>query len=212
MSYNSQVEKLEIAEYGRNVQNLILYAKSIAEDEKRQQVIEQIVDLMQQMHPYNKNIAEYREKLWKHVFRIAQYDLNVKPPSGEIPDAEDGKTVPEKLEYPTFESRYRHYGHNVQTLVKKAAQMENGPKKEEFIRIIGSYMKLAYRTWNRDHYVSDEIIKGDLEKLAKGMLQIDEGMALDFLTSVPRKRPKQSQKSSGRRDYKKNNRSRKRRN
>ena len=45
--------------------------------------------------------------------------------------------------------------------------------------IIASYMKLAYRTWNREHYVNDEIIKGDLEKLSEGALVLGEDEVID---------------------------------
>ena len=40
-------------------------------------------------------------------------------------------------------------------------------------------MKLAYRTWNRDHYVNDEIIKGDLKKLSEGALELGDDEVID---------------------------------
>ena len=63
------------------------------------------------------------------------------------------------IPYPVSEARYRHYGHNVQVLIKKALEMEPGEKQDGFVRTIGSYMKLAYRTWNKEHFVSDDVIK-----------------------------------------------------
>ena len=60
--------------------------------------------------------------------------------------------------------------------------MEPGPKRDGFVAVIGSYMKLAYRTWNKDHYVSDEVIKNDLEKLSDGGLQLNANASLDNLS------------------------------
>lgn len=198
MDYNSQSELLVIAEYGRNIQNLINYAKSIEDDELRQKFVERIIDLMQQMHPYNKNIAEYREKLWKHVFHIADYDLKVLPDNGIIPEQAEEKKKPEVLSYPEHETRFRHYGHNVQTLIKKAIEMEDGPKKKEFVKVLASYMKLAYRTWNAEHYVNDETIKSDLELLSDGKVKVDDDISIDYLSKGSPKRRKTNTKQHGR--------------
>ena len=60
--------------------------------------------------------------------------------------------------------------------------MEEGPKKEGFVQVIGSYMKLAYKTWNREHYVSDDTIIEDLEHLSGGKLKVMEDASLDNLS------------------------------
>jgi hypothetical protein len=182
MEYNSKKEELIIPEYGRNIQAMIRYARELPNRAERQAFIEEIVILMMQMHPQNRNLEDYRDKMWKHVFRIAEYNLDVVPPNGEIPRPEDSRKKPEKVPYPTKETKFRHYGHNVQRLVAKALQMEEGPKKEGFVQVIGSYMKLAYKTWNREHYVSDDIIIDDLEHLSGGKLKLLEDASLDNLS------------------------------
>jgi len=195
MEYNSQKEHMVISEYGRNIQNLIAYAKTIEKDEERQEFAEQVVNLMQQINPQSKNVAEYKLKLWSHFFRIADYDINVKHPSGVQPLKSDEVIKPQKVEYPTKEKEFRHYGHNVRLLIEKAIGMEEGPIKEGFVENIASYMKLAYRTWNPEHYVSDEIILNDLKLLSNGKLEVSENSSLDTLTSAVRKRRKPSSHS-----------------
>ena len=180
MEYNSQRELLIIPEYGRNVQRLILHGKDIEDPEERQEFIEKVVLLMQQMHPQNRNIEDYKERLWKHVFRIAEYDLDVSPPSGIIPTPEDYKKKPEKIAYPSSEAKFRHYGNNVQQLINKALEMEESPKLQGFIKVIGSYMKLAYKTWNREHFVSDEVIRENLLTLSNGKLTLPEDTSIDL--------------------------------
>lgn len=194
MEYNSQKENLEIPEYGRNIQMLIKHALTIEDPEYRQAFVEQVVELMLQMSPHNRNFEEQRLKLWHHIFRITDYKIDVTPPNGEKPGPESKYKKPERVKYPEKTATYRHYGHNVQELIKKALTLEEGPKRDGFIAVIGSYMKLAYKTWIKEHYVSDEIIKADLEKLSGGKLRIPDGVFLDNL--APKKRSKKRSSSS----------------
>ena len=196
MEYNSQKENLEIPEYGRNIQMLIKHALTIEDPEYRQKFVEQVVELMLQMSPHNRNFDEQRIKLWHHIFRITDYKIDVMPPNGEKPSPESKYKKPERVNYPANTATYRHYGHNVQTLIKKALSMEEGPKRDAFVSVIGSYMKLAYKTWIKEHYVSDEIIKTDLEKLSGGKLKLPEGVFLDNLTPAKRSKKRSSSSSS----------------
>ncbi|MDX1665915.1 MAG: DUF4290 domain-containing protein [Saprospiraceae bacterium] len=198
MEYNSGRENLVIPEYGRNIQKLIEYAKTIEHPIERQRFSEEIVDLMMQMNPQNKSGDDNVEKLWKHLFRIANYELNVEPPEGIAVSREDSKLRPDQLEYPVSEARFRHYGHNVQVLIKKALEMEPGPKRRGFVKAIASYMKLAYQTWNKEHFVSDEVVKSDLEALSGGKLKLDEETSIDQLTQSNRRRQSRGGSSGGR--------------
>lgn len=192
MEYNSEKENLIIPEYGRHVQNLVEEAKQIEDPAKKQVFMERIVNLMMQIHPQSRNVEDYIDKLWKHVFRIGKYDLEgVMPPNGILPTREDAAKRPEMINYPESEAKFRHYGHNVQRLIKKAVAMPEGPKRDGFVAVIASYMKLAYRTWNKEHFVSDEVVKSDLEALSNGQLELREELMQE--TQVPasrrRKRP-----------------------
>lgn len=213
MTYNSAKDNLTIPEYGRHVQLLVDHARTIEDDELRQRFAERIVRLMMQMVPQNKNIENYKGKLWRHLFRIADNDLRVTPPEGvEMPEDNSGRLFPDTVPYPESEAKYRHYGHNVQTMIKKAIAMEEGPKKEGYVAAIAAYMKLAYKTWNREHYVSDEIIKADLRGLSKGALVIPEEQSLDNLVSKNAHRRRNNNNSGGKRSSNYSNRGGGRRN
>lgn len=193
LEYNSQRKDLIIPEYGRHVQKLIHYAKKIDDPQKQAVFIEKIIDLMMQIHPQSRSVEDYREKLWKHIYRIANYDLIAIPPSGVQPKPSDAVKKPEPVGYPLFEAQFRHYGHNVQKLIQKALSMPPGPKRDGFVEVIGSYMKLAYRTWNREHYVSDDIIKQDLELLSDHQLVLEEDASFDNLHAARRRKQQQYQ-------------------
>ncbi|MEK7257428.1 MAG: DUF4290 domain-containing protein [Bacteroidota bacterium] len=188
MEYNSKREELIIPEYGRHVQGLIRHARTISDREERQAFVERVVGLMMQMHPQNRNLEDHREKLWRHVFEIAEYDLDISPPIGEIPTPESAHKKPDPVPYPPKDTRFRHYGNNVQKLIAKAIAMEDGTKKDGFIQTIGSYMKLAYRTWNKEHYVSDDLILEDLKTLSQGKLELVDDMTLDNLSHANMRR------------------------
>ena len=187
LEYNSERENLTISEHGRHVQKLINHAMTIEDRAKRQSFVESVVNLMHQMNPQTKNIAEYKERLWKHAFRISNYKLDVDAPEGVLITPPEEDTRVSKLGYPKMEKRFRHYGRNVQELVRKALTMEPGEKRDGFVEIIGSYMKLAYRTWNREHYVNDEIIMGDLRALSNGELVMSDDITFNNLKYTPPK-------------------------
>jgi len=219
MEYNTEKDRLVISQYGRNVQNLINYAKEVEDKETRQKYAARIVELMYQMNPENKNIDNYRAKLWSHLLKIADYDIDVEAPADSILAKED-VVKPEVMGYPKGAKRYRHYGRNVLQLIKKAVEMEDGPKKYAFAETIARYMKLAYRTWNRGHYVSDELIIEDLKKMSGGKLELAEGYNLNIGKEERDNQPRRQSNNNNRKsnNYRKgggnrnsNNRNKKRR-
>jgi hypothetical protein len=183
MPYNSQLERLIMPEYGRNVHQLVEYAKTIPNREYRQAFCEEIINLIQQLYPQAKNVEDYRDKLWQHLFQIAGYDIDITPPNGEIKREDMQRKRPEPMPYPKGATSLRHYGNNVRSLIQRAVEMEDSPIKEGFVNAIASYMKLAYRTWNREHFVSDELIKTDLETLSKGMLRLEDHETIENLSA-----------------------------
>ena len=181
MDYNTTKAKLRFPEYGRSVQGMIEAAKAIADDRERQATVESIVQLMFQMHPLAKSQEDIKVKIWKNVFAMADYQLNVTPPRGVDVSPEAAQAKPKQMNYPPTTRRMRHYGYNVGSLIQKCVDMPDGPKKEEFTETIAAYMKLAYKTWNREHYVSDEVVKDDLEILSNGKLRLENHGSLDIL-------------------------------
>lgn len=179
LDYNSTKESLVLPEYGRNIHLMIQYAKTVPDFEKRSAYINAIIELMYQMSPQNKNVENFRDRLWNHLYEIAGYDIDVLPPSGIKPTPEEAHSPMYKITYPKSDSKLRHYGHNVKKLIAKALDTEDETKKEGLVNIIGSYMKLAFRTWNREHFVTDDVIKSDIVTLSDGKLSLEEDTVFD---------------------------------
>ena len=206
MQYNSQKDQLKMREYGRNVQNLIAYAKTVEDREERNAVVNSLVRLMGQMNPSLKNLDEVKHKLWDPLFHIADYDIDVDSPYPK-PDEENFNKRPERMAYPKQRIRYRHYGKGVENLIEKAAKMEDDEMKQAFTQLIGKYMKLAYKSWNHDT-VADETILLDLKTLSKGNLTLPDGTNLESsVKSRPKRKNNQNNNRNNNRN-KNNNRNR----
>ena len=182
LEYNSTRDKLIFSEYGRSVQKLIQYAKTVENKDERQAVVEEIVELINQLNPQTKNVLEYKQKLWRHVFKMADYKLDVDHPYGDHPTEEDNSFKPNRVPYPQHEFNWRHYGHNIRVMIDKALNMEEGSIKQGFVETILSYMKLSYRTWNKEHFVSDDIIISDLAVMSGNKLSVGDDHTIQVVT------------------------------
>ena len=67
-------------------------------------------------------------------------------------------------------------------MIKKAIKMEPGYIKTGFVNTIGSYMKMAYKTWNREHFVSDDIIISDLAVMSANKLSVGDDHTIQVVT------------------------------
>jgi hypothetical protein len=186
LEYNSVRERLLLPEYGRNIQKLVQHVKDIADPAQRQEYVETLIELMNQMLPGTKSAKEIEDKLWNHLFFIAGYELDVAvPETVHIHHKGDVFMIPsEDVEYPQKKIPYRHYGYNVHSMVQKVLAMEEGPKRDEFAKVIASYMKLAYRMWGKEQFVNDELIKEDLRKMSGGKIDVSDDANIDSYKNV----------------------------
>ena len=186
LEYNSAREHLILPEYGRNIQKLVQHASEIADPAQRQEYVETLIELMNQMLPGTKSAKEIEDKLWNHLFFIANYELDVVvPDTVTIHKKGDVFMIPSPdVDYPQKKIPYRHYGFNVHTMVQKVLAMEPGPKRDEFSKVIASYMKLAYRTWGKEQFVNDELIKQDLRKMSHGQIDVSDDANIDSYKNV----------------------------
>jgi hypothetical protein len=182
--YNTEKGNLEIPEYGRNVQNMVLTLNNIEDDDERQAYAEEIINLFAIMYPANRHLADYKEKLWNHLFRIGNYNLDLLIPHGVTIHRKDAVKEDPIISYPQRQFHNRHYGVYIQDLIAKALNEENPELREGYKEVIASYMKLAYRTWNKEHFVSDDIILQDLREMSDGQLVFDDDYSIENLVSM----------------------------
>ncbi len=174
LEYNSQRDHLMFYEYGRIIQKMVVHAKNIEDREKRQAAVETIVELIHFLNPQTRNVLEFKQKLWRHVFAMADNELDVKHPYEHLATETERRLKHVTVPYPQHEFPWRHYGYNIRVMIHKALNMEDGPIKKGFIETILSYMKLSYRNWNREHFVGDDLIISDLAVMSNGQLSVGE--------------------------------------
>jgi hypothetical protein len=176
MEYNTQMDRLIIPEYGRNIQGMIQFCCTIKDREERNLCARAIIQVMGQLNPHLRDVSDFTHKLWDHLFIISQFKLDVDSPY-PIPSAETFQEKPKRLEYPKGKIRYKHYGKTIEEIIRKAKELPEGGEKKELTRQIANHLKKSYFNWNKDH-ITDDVILKNLEELSGGALKLDENAAL----------------------------------
>ena len=182
MEYNSQREHLIIPEYGRNIQKMVEYTKTIEDREKRTNTAKFIVSVMGFMNQQNLEAGDYKQTLWDHLYIISKFELDVDSPY-PMPPKETLTRKPEKVEYSDKKIRFKHYGKNIEGIIKKAIEFEDGPEKDALIHAIANHLKKSYLNWNRDS-VDDVAIAKHLEILSEGKLMLTEDQILTSTSDI----------------------------
>ena len=175
--YNTERVTLHIPEYGRNVQKMVDYLKTIEDREKRNEQARAIIKVMEILNPAVHLQENYEQKLWDHLYIIADFDLDVDAPY-PMPARDIMHRRPQPVPIDKKPLRASHYGRNIENMIDLVAQKEDGELKTSMIRTLAIYMRQQYLIWNKDT-VSDETIFQDIEKLSDYRIKVPEGLQLN---------------------------------
>lgn len=179
--YNTEVEKLQMPEYGRNVLRMVEQLKAIGDRAKRTEQAYAVVRVMESLNPQVHQQENYAQKLWDHLFIIADYDLDVDAPFPKpVPEVVNSK--PDPIPLNTKPIRARHYGRNIESILDLIASEPEGEAKTAMIRSLAIYMRQQYLIWNKDT-VADGTIFQDIERLSGGRVKVPEGIELTKLSA-----------------------------
>lgn len=171
LEYNSERPHLIIPEYGRHVQKLIDNCVAIENAEERNKMAKAIVDVMGNLQPHLRDVPDFKHKLWDQLFIMSDFKLEAESPYPK-PEREELAAKPERLAYPKYDSKYRFYGNNIQTMIDVALTWEEGEAREALYFAIANHMKKCYLNWNKDT-VDDHIIYNHLLDLSKGKIDLE---------------------------------------
>jgi hypothetical protein len=171
LEYNSERPHLIIPEYGRHVQKLIDNCVAIEDAEERNKMAKAIVDVMGNLQPHLRDVPDFKHKLWDQLFIMSDFKLEAESPYPK-PEREELAAKPERLAYPKYDSKYRFYGNNIQTMIDVALTWEEGEAREALYFAIANHMKKCYLNWNKDT-VDDHIIYNHLVDLSKGKIDLE---------------------------------------
>ncbi len=181
--YNTTRSDLILAEYGRNVQNMVKYIIELPTKEERNKYAQAVIDLMGFLNPHLRDVADFKHKLWDHLHIISDYKIDVDSPYPKpLPEAAQFK--PDPLGYPQQKIKYKHYGKTVEKLISKTIEEENPERKSAMVQGIANFMKMAYVQWNKDN-VADETILKNLRELSGGNLELEENVNLQKVEFRP---------------------------
>ncbi|MBN1820846.1 MAG: DUF4290 domain-containing protein [Prolixibacteraceae bacterium] len=175
MDYNSKRKKMPLPEYGRNIQNMVDYLLTIEDREMRNRAAKTVIDVMGNLNPHLRDIADFKHKLWDHIAIMADFKLDIDYPY-EPPSPNLLLEKPKVVAYNQNEIKYRHYGRIMEEMIDEATKFEEGEQKEVLVRMLANHMKKSYLTWNKDAVDDEKIIK-DLAELSQREIQ-REGMEL----------------------------------
>jgi|SRR5574344_61302 hypothetical protein len=179
--YNTEREKLEMPEYGRNILNMVEMLRGIEDRTKRSEQARAVVKAMEVLNPQVHQQEDYEHKLWDHLYMMAGYDLDIDSPY-PAPLKEEKETRPQMLPLNTKPIKARHYGRNIESIIDLITTLDEGEMKTSMIVALATYMRQQYLIWNKDS-VADETIFSDIEKLSDYRIKVPEGLTLSKISS-----------------------------
>ena len=190
--YNTERVKLYIPEYGRNVQKMVDYIKTIEDRQKRNEQARAVIKVMEILNPAVHLQDDYEHKLWDHLFIISGFDLDVDAPY-PMPAPESMKEKPLPVEIQKKPVKATHYGRNIENMLEHIALQEDGPMKDAMIKTLATYTKQQYLIWNKDS-VSEETIFNDIHKLSNGRITVPDSVHIGMGMTPMKHRPQNSNK------------------
>lgn len=175
-------------EYGRNIQNMVDYLFTVEDKEKRNQSAQAVIDVMGNLYPYLRDVAEYKHKLWDHLAIMSNFELDIDYPY-EPPSPDILTEKPKRVPYNQHDIKLKHYGLITKKLIDAAIDME-GEEQRILIEQVANQMKKLYMAWNGDS-VEDEKIFIDLEEISEHRLKVPRELRL---TDVKAPAPVQTKK------------------
>ncbi|MDR1645506.1 MAG: DUF4290 domain-containing protein [Tannerellaceae bacterium] len=174
MNYNTELKRLILPEYGRNIHNMIDHCVSIADRGERQRCANTIINTMGNLFPHLRDISDFKHLLWEHLIIMSDFKLDIDYPY-ELIKKEDLYSKPPRIRYDNSRFRYRHYGKIIEQMISKANELEQGEEKNYLVSLVANQMKRSYLLWNKES-VEDNKIFLDLKELSSGQIQLDESM------------------------------------
>ena len=173
---------MKISEYGRNIQNMILYIASLPDRDQRNRLTTTLVNILAIMNPDMRDQVDIKHKLYDHVHLMSDFTLDIDSPYPVPPRPEEAPT-PARVPYTQETIKLRPYGKYMQRMIEKAVTYEEGEEKDALVKTIANNLKKMYLNWNRDS-VNDELIHEHLSLLSGTKLKLRDDDRLHSTTDI----------------------------
>lgn len=159
--YNTQLSAIKLPEYGRQVQNLVNYCKTIPNRERRNACATTIVSIMADLYPELAQVSGRKNILWDHLAVIANHELDIDYPC-EVMKPEELASRPEPLPNTQSRIRNRMYGKRMEELTKYARTLQDPAERISLFELIANQMKRNFHSTYKDASEEDKKILQDL--------------------------------------------------
>lgn len=174
-------------EYGQTTFQLIQGLREVEDKSERTRRATQIVQLIFRLQPSLRDQPNSQEKVWNHLYEMADEDLDIDAPF-ELKGLKELNQHPKPLAYPEKNLKLRAYGRGVELMVEKALTLEDATEREQATITIGRTMKFLYRSHNKENAKDVTILK-HLKDLSGGQLTLDpatvEAQSLFEMAATP---------------------------
>ncbi len=185
LPYNSDMEPLRMAEYGRNIQKLVDECLKIEDRDERTRCAKTIARVVATLFPDHVGENGDMTKIWDHLNIMSDFRLDIDFPC-EVTSREKMTPAPAPIPRYGNQTIRRHYGRLIESMIDVVSSMEGGREKDAMISLIANHMKKQLLIHNPEG-VSDARVINDLNSMSKGRIAIDpETYRLhEFLTIAP---------------------------
>lgn len=183
--YNVRQPDLKLPEYGRTIQNMVNHCLEIADRDERTRCAKSIAKTMATLFPSVVGEGGDRQKIWDHINIMSGFKLDIDFPC-EVISEEEMKPEISKIPYNTQLLRFRHYGRNIQDMIRKVSEMENCVEKDQLIFLVANQMKKLLLQHNPEN-ANDVRVFADIAEISNGSITIDAAnyRLNDYIDATP---------------------------
>ncbi len=170
-NYNYTRRKLYLPEYGRHIHEMVDALLEIEDRQERTRQAKAVIAVMGNLKPLLRDTADFKHKLWDHLFIMSDFKLDVDSPYSQ-PSRQNLAVRPQKLQYPQSRIMFKHYGKYTQQFVRAIAAGSHGNRTPAEMIDIARHMRSKSYEFNNEH-PNNEAIMRDIRLMADGKLEVD---------------------------------------
>jgi len=168
--YNTQRPSVHLPEYGRNIQDLVNYCKTIPNRDRRNACARTIVNIMGDIYPDLAEVSGCKNILWDHLAVISNFELDIDYPC-EVMKAEEVASRPNPIQNHQSYIQRRMYGKISEGMVQAASKLENPEEAQRLLELVANQMKRNFHQTYKDADEEDNVILEDLSHIAAPQFQ-----------------------------------------
>lgn len=171
IEYNTSLPKLEMREYGRNIQKLVDHCVNIEDREERNKCAYAIAEVIVHLFPELSGEDIKSRKVWDHINVMSGFKLDIDFPC-EVLGENELRPHAGKIPYSKKSDKFRVYGENLVKMIKEISHMDGGVDKDQLIFLVANQMKKLLISVNTDS-ATDRRVFNDIREISGGRIDID---------------------------------------